>query len=212
MTKKIIKTIFFLIFLSISFDNFAQTGTIFFSITGDTVCYSDFLSAGDDKYSTFIKTHHKDGELKTISSFLLKCEASNTCLQSLSKDTIKKYHLKLDGDNGVWGAKSDFSISIKPTNTKQIDTSAFGPKFIYQSTIKADIYCKGKKLYSKNFEVMFKGNTPSDFRQFDFVTINAWRKKNTKKYYVDIHVKEYQIFKKPGDAPDYTFKHYQFLL
>jgi hypothetical protein len=216
MTKKIIKTIFFLLTSVLTLDSFSQTGTIFFSVTGDTVCYSSIFGVQIDssniEHTAFIKRHNKNDEPVTISSFTISCHSSNTCLETFPKDTIKKYNLQLDGTDGVWGPKNDFVVSVKPTNTKVVDTSAFGPKFIYQTKVIVFISCKGQQLYSNQFDIMFKGNSPKDFPERDIVRIKAWRKKNTKRYFVDLSVKEFQIFKKPTDTEDSRFKSFMFIL
>jgi hypothetical protein len=213
---KIIKTIFFLQTLVLTLDGFSQTSKIFFSQTGDTICYSSIFSFEIDSshigHSAFIKGRNKDGELVTISSFTISCQASNTCLETIPKDTIKKYNLQLDGTDNVWGPKSDFIVSVKPTDVKIVDTSAFGPKFIYQAKVVVLIGCKGQKLYANYFDIMFKGNSPKDFPEKDIVRIKAWRKKNTKKYYIELSVKEHQVFEKPSDKVDYRFETRTFIL
>ena len=216
MTKKIIQTTFFFMTLVLTVDGFAQLGTIFFSVTGDTVCYSIVFGFDLDSshigHTAYIKSRDKNGEPRTISSFSIICEASNTCLQTFSKDTIKKYNLQLDGTDGVWGPENDFVVSIKTADKKLVDSAAFGPTFIYQTKVIVFISCKGQQLYSNQFDIMFKGNSPKDFPERDIVRIKAWRKKNTKKYFVDLSVKEYQVFKKRTDTEESRFKNFQFLL
>jgi hypothetical protein len=216
MTRKITQTIFFFLTLVLTSDVFSQTGTIFFSVTGDTVCYSSVFGFEIDSsnigHTTYIKRRNKNGEPLTISSFTISCQASNTCLETFPKDTIKKYNLQLDGTDGVFGQKSDFVVSVKPTNLKVVDTSSFGPKFIYQTKVIVFISCKGQQLYSNQFDIMFKGNSPDDFPKRDIVRIKAWQKKDTNKYFVDISIKEFQIFKKPTDTEYSHFKTYKFIL
>ena len=214
MTRQSIQTIFFLLAFLLTLNIFSQT--IFFSSTGDTVCYASTfgfeIDSGHIGHTAFVKRKNKNGEPTTISFFTITCQASNACLETFPKDTIKKYNLQLDGTDLVWGQKSDFVVSVKPTNAKVVDTSAFGPKFIYQTKVIVLITCKGQKLYSNRFEIMFKGNTQKDFPEKDVVRIKAWRKKNTKKYFVDLRVKEFQIFKKPTNAEDSRFKSFMFIL
>jgi hypothetical protein len=214
MTKKLINITFLVLTLLLTHDIFSQT--IYFSVTGDTVCYVDAFGFEIDSshigHTAYIKKRNPNGEPLTISSFTIKCKASNTCQESFPKDTIKKYNLQLDGSDNVWGTKTDFVVSVKPTHTKVIDTSAFGPKYIYITTVHILIGCKGQKLYAKYFDIMFKGNSPSDFPEKDIVRIKAWRKKNTKKYFVDLNVKEHQVFKKPTDTEESNFKSLQFIL
>jgi len=132
MTKIIIQTTFFFMTLVLTLDGFAQLGTIFFSVTGDTVCYSSIFGFEIDDshigHTAFIKKQNKNGETTTISTFTISCQASNTCLETFPKDSIKKYSLQLDGTDGVWGPKNDFVVSVKPTDIKLVDTSAFAWK------------------------------------------------------------------------------------
>jgi hypothetical protein len=212
MAKNSIRLILLILSISLSAEIFPQPLTIFFSVTGDTICYSELLiSNGDKGLTAYVKRREKGDSLKTISTFKLDCEVAG-CIETLSKDTIKKYNLQFDGTGAVWGPKNDFVISVKPVNTKLVDTSAFGPKFIYQTKAVVFISCKGQKLYSDQLDIMFKGNSPTDFPEHDIVRIQAWRKKNTKRYFVDLNVKFFQAFKKPGDSPDYGFRSFQFLL
>lgn len=212
MTKNFIKTIFITILFFVSTDTFSQPSAIFFSVTGDTICYSDLLIPnGDGGLRAYVKKKVKADSLKTISTFLLDCDVSG-CIETLNKDTIKKYCLQFDGKGlGIWTNK-DFVISIKPSNTHTVDLSAFGPKYIFQTTVSVDIRCKGYKLYSKTFDIMYKGESEKDFPEHDIVRIEGWQKKSKGKYFVELHVKEYQTFKKPGDSPDYGFKSFQFIL
>ena len=210
MTKNIFKAILLVLLFNISLDSVSQPTTIFFSVTGDTICYSDLMySNGDKGLTAYIKRREKGDSVKTISTFQLDCVISG-CIETLSKDTIKKYNLQFDGTSSE--TRNALVVSIKPTNTKLVDTSAFGPKYIYQTKVVVFISCKGQKLYSNQFEIMFKGNSPADFHPNDIVTIRAWRKKNTQKFFVDFHIKEFQIFKKPGDWSDYHYKDFQFIL
>ena len=215
MTTNLLKTAFFILTLVLSLDCFSQVPKKFFSVTGDTVCYiSNFGQTYDSihiSHTAYIE-RSENSKTKTISSFQIICNASNTCLESLNKDTLQKYHLQFDGIDANLKTNKDFIITVIPTNTHVVDTSAFGPKFIYQTTLSVDLSCKGKKLYSKTFIVMYKGNSPNDFPQGDFVRINAWRKKQTNKYLIDLSVKEHQTLKKPGDTPSYDFANFIFIL
>jgi len=217
MKKYTVKTIILILFYGQSWDSFSQIRNIYFSTTGDTICYSNVWGQSVDSssrisYTTYIKHREENNNATTISSFQIICEPSNKCLENISKDTINKYNLHYDGNDAYLGTNKDFLISVKPTNIHVIDTSAFGPKFIYQTTLSVNIECKGQKLYSKTFNIMFKGNSPKDFPEHDFVRINAWCKKNTKRYFIDLNVKEIQTFKKPHDTPDYIFQSFLFIL
>lgn len=214
-----IKALILVVTFNFPADLFSQPFTlkVFFSVTGDTICYSDAWGTKIDSlrfgYEAHIKRRVQKGEPETLSTFIIPCDesnncASNTCLDFLNTDTIKKYNLQLDGNIGGW---SSFVISVKPSGTKIVDTSAFGPKFIYQTLLIVSITCKGQELYSKQFEVMFKGNSPKDFPERDFVRINSWHKKSKNRFFVDLSVKEFQIFKKPTDTEYSNFKNFQFI-
>jgi hypothetical protein len=197
-------------------DVFSQNETIFFSVTGDTVCYSNVFGQSVDSlhisHTTYIQRRDKIGSVKTISFFQLICESSNKCIETLNGDTVKKYHLQLDGKpTNIWTNK-DFVVSVKPLNTHMVDISAFGPKYIFQTTVSVDISCKGQNIYTKTFDIMFKGESPKDFPERDIVRISAWHKKNKGKYFVDLSIKECQTFKKPTDTPDYGFKSFKLIL
>lgn len=217
MTKTLIFKIVLTFFCSFSADTFSQSGAIFFSVTGDTVCYSSIFGQSVDcirtSYTTYIISSDKSGLVRHKSFFQLVCSGpTNKCIEALPRDTVRKFHLELDGISTNTRTNKDFIVSVKPSNTHTVNVSTYGPKHIFQTTISIDISCKGQKLYSKTFDLEFKGESPKDFPEQDIVRISAWQKKNQKKYFVDISIKEHQTFKQPSDSEDSQFKNYQFIL
>jgi|GEM_PF-6126319 len=212
------KAFFSALFFIYSVSGFTQYWPPLFSVTGDTVCYSDGFgqTVSNDSslvsYTIHILQRGEKNIAKEIASFDMVCRFTNTCLEELNKDTLKKYHLQYTGDGASLWFNKDFVITTKLANTHVIDTAAFGAKYIYQTTLTINISCKNKQLYIKTFDAMFKGDTPNDFRQDEFISINAWRKKNTRIYFVSFYIKEFQTHKKPGNVPDYNSTDFKFII
>lgn len=208
-------TIFFLIIVFSSVK--AQEFEMFFSASGDTVCYAESFGYYKDSleqgiwHNIFIRTDGKTGHPRTLSYFAMLCPASNLCLQALSQDTIKKYHLER-GTHPIWGQGAEIIENITTTNTRTVALSTFGPKYIYQTTASIEIRCKGQVIYKKDIEVMFKADSPEGFPRRDFVRIRAWKKRNAGKYFIDLGVKEEQVFLKPTDREVSRFENLMFIL
>ncbi len=200
---------------SLSFRSLSQADTIYFSTTGDTVLYSSVFYHQIDSilgsYTTCVKSL-QDKKVKELSTFNIVTEPANNPWKGLSKDTIRKYNLKYDGKRIYPYAQKDFSISVKPTNIELIDTAKFGAKFIYKTRVYILVTCKGQILYSNNFNFLFHGNSPKDFPERDIVRIDAWQKQKTKKYFIDLSIREYEVIVMPNKRPDYFFKNYLFIL
>jgi hypothetical protein len=185
---------------------------MYFSVTGDTVCYSDIFGQQIDGthigHTAHIKCKGSGFETKEISSFTIIADLT----EGYSNDTLKKYHLQNNGIAASIHNNKDFKISVKPTNISIVDTAAFGPKFIYQTTVSVNMSYKNKTLYSKTHNMMFKGNSANDFPERDIVRISAYNKRNKKKYFIELSVKESQIFSKPNDAPEYKWRTIFFII
>ncbi len=213
MTDLVFRYIVFLMLsIGLPSDLLSQPGNIFFSVTGDTVCYSDyFVPNGFGGIIARIKQKVKVDSVKTLSHFSLNCHAVG-CLETLNKDTVKKYNFQFDGIRLDPWNNPDFVISVESSNTRVMEVRTSGPRYIYLSTVAVDIRCNEQKLYSKVFDIYFKGDSEKEVPVRDMIRIQAWQKKSSKKYFIDLNVKEKYTLMKPGDIVEGYFKGYQYIL
>lgn len=189
----------------------SQTDTIYFSVTGDTVLHSYKFFQPDTTFDIYVLKKHLTDTVKAISSFSLKPYQTLNPYHSLPGDTIKKYHLTYDGIRIDPYTHKDFEISFKCSKPVKIEKCVHGKEYeyIFKTTLKVKIKCKGKVFYSKTFDYMYNQHDGIDLPEtMDVIQLLAWKRNN--KYFIRCYVKEEQILKCEGEFYSYKNRGYVF--
>ena len=113
----------------------------------------------------------------------------------------------------------DLDISVKQSNTIELDTTTWGaksPKRIYRTTLSLTITFKEQIIYSKTFSYTFQGSSPTDLGVYQLFDLTAWNKINTDKYFINLRVNEFSFYKKTTNRSSngletYGWEQYQFI-
>jgi len=177
---------------------FSQSSVIYFSSTGDTVLqtFPYSINGKDINCIYYILRKQSVNEAQQLSSFTLPASKESDAYESLSADTIRKYHLIYQATQIEPFTSPDFNISLKNSRPKKMDKCESHQlnKFIYKTSVHVKIKCKRKIICSKKFDYMFASDSPGDFDSGKLMpSVSAWRYND--KYFIRYSIRDEQTVK-----------------
>lgn len=175
----------------------SQTDTIYFSVTGDTVLFTDPYLQPDSVFHYIVLRKSLNDTTDNLSSYGIKSPALKP-YKDLNPDTLKKYGLTYNGIRADAFKDPNIRLSVKTKHIKyvaQYDKAEY-QKFIYKCVVHVSLRCKGKRIYHKRIPYMFDGMTKQDFDPYPFSQVVIRKRKD--RYMVRFYVQEQQMIKANG--------------
>lgn len=164
----------------------AQSDTIYFSKTGDTVLYNAYpgITVKDSIFWTMYTLRYKGkgDSMEKLGEFDVLTHLGESPFPHVNPDTIRKYNLEFNGirqDTNMHEAYFEFTIK----DLKLISRKAYGNHKLYSSKATIIVKFKNRIIKKTTLNYMFVGEK-QDIDPKRLCKITYWKKQNAEKYFI----------------------------